>query len=167
MWPGPSSTQRQARKLILGPRPSAKTRLLSFNRTQPKVVTSLHTGHNTLKRHLYLKVPINRPLCKEVWSRGRNLSPRFEWDWSSGFTQTCTGFLLLGPIGCQHIADGWRRFAFLTRWSSVHLQVLLSATPQGRMFPEVSHPQALLGCLVSISWKFQFPKVVSEFVINF
>ena len=31
------------------------------------------------------------------------------------------------------------------------LQVLLSATPQGGMFPEVSHPQALLGSLVSIS----------------
>jgi len=35
--------------------------------------------------------------------------------------------------------------------NSVHLQVLLSATPQGGMFPEVSHPQALLGFLVSIS----------------
>jgi len=64
------------------------------------------------------------------------------------------------------VQDGWRRFAFLTR-NSVHLQVLLSATPQGGMFPEVSHPQALLGCLVSISWKFQFTKIVSEFVINF
>ena len=63
--------------------------------------------------------------------------------------------------------DGWRRFAFLTRWNSVHLQVLFSATLQGGMFPEVSHPQALLGSLVSISWKFQFTKVVSEFVINF
>ena len=29
--------------------------------------------------------------------------------------------------------------------------VLLGATPQGGMFPEVSHPQALLGSLVSIS----------------
>ena len=66
-----------------------------------------------------------------------------------------------------HIADGWRRFAFLTRWNSVHLQVLLSATPQGGMFPEVSHPQLLLGSLVSISWKFKFTKIVSEFVINF
>ena len=28
------------------------------------------------------------------------------------------------------VQDGWRRFAFLTRWNSVHLQVLLSATPQ-------------------------------------
>jgi len=60
------------------------------------------------------------------------------------------------------VQDGWRRFAFLTRWNSVHLQVLLSATPQEGMFP-----QALLGSLVSISWKFQFTKIVSEFVINF
>ena len=65
------------------------------------------------------------------------------------------------------LQDGWRRFAFLTQWNSVHLQVLLSATPQGGMFPEVSHSQALLGSLVSISWKFQFTKIVSEFVINF
>ena len=65
------------------------------------------------------------------------------------------------------VQDWWRSFAFLTRWNSVHLQVLLSATPQGGMFPEVSHPQALLGSLVSISWKFQFTKIVSEFVINF
>ena len=65
------------------------------------------------------------------------------------------------------VQDGWRRFAFLTRWNSVHLQVLLSATPQRGMFPEVSHPQALLGSLMSISWKLQFTKTVSEFVINF
>ena len=65
------------------------------------------------------------------------------------------------------VQDGWRRFAFLTRWNSVHLPVLLSATPQGGMFPEVSHPQALLGSLLSISWKFHFTKIVSEFLINF
>jgi len=33
----------------------------------------------------------------------------------------------------------------------MHLQVLLSVTPLGGMFPEASHPQALLGSLVSIS----------------
>jgi hypothetical protein len=64
------------------------------------------------------------------------------------------------------VQDGWCKSAFLTRWNSVHLQVLLSATPQGGMFPEASRPQALLGSLVSISWKFQFTKLVSEFVIN-
>jgi len=89
-------------------------------------------------------------------------------------TQVCVFTLQLCRTGdadlrfyVTTVQDGWRRFAFLTRWNSVHLQVLLSATPQGRMFPEVSHPQALLGCLVSISWKFQFTKIVSEFVINF
>jgi hypothetical protein len=35
--------------------------------------------------------------------------------------------------------------------NTVHLQVLLSAAPQEGMFPEVSHPQALLGSLMSIS----------------
>ena len=42
-----------------------------------------------------------------------------------------------------------------------------SAIPQTGMFPKVSHPQALLGSLVSISWKFQYTKIVSEFFINF
>ena len=79
---------------------------------------------------------------------------------------------LSGCARCKHKfmlthCGGWRRFAFLTRWNSVRLHVLLSATPQGGMFPEVSHPQAVLGSLVSISWKFQFTKIVSEFVINF
>jgi len=50
------------------------------------------------------------------------------------------------------VQNGWSRFAFLTRWNSVHLQVLLSVTPQGGTFPEVSHLQALLGSLMSISW---------------
>ena len=36
------------------------------------------------------------------------------------------------------------------QFRALHQQVLLSATPQGGMFPEVPHPQALLGSLVSI-----------------
>jgi hypothetical protein len=32
------------------------------------------------------------------------------------------------------VQDGWRKSAFLTRWNAVHLQVLLSATPQGKCF---------------------------------
>jgi hypothetical protein len=49
-----SYTQRQARKLILSPSPTAKTRLLSFNRTQSRVVTGLFTAHNTPRRHFYV-----------------------------------------------------------------------------------------------------------------
>jgi len=73
-------------------------------------------------------------------------------------TQICVFTLQLRRTGdtdlrfyVTTVQDGWRRFAFLTRWISVHLQVLLSATPQGGMFPELSHPQALLGSLVRIS----------------
>ena len=46
-----------------------KTRLLSFNRTQSRVVTGLLTGHNTLSRILYIMELIS-PLF-----RGENLSP--------------------------------------------------------------------------------------------
>jgi uncharacterized ubiquitin-like protein YukD len=48
------STQRQARKLISGISSTAKTRFLSLNRIQAKIVTGLLTGHKTLRRHLYL-----------------------------------------------------------------------------------------------------------------
>ena len=62
MWRRLSSTQRQARELISGPSPTAKTRLLSVNKTRSKVVTGLFTEHNTLKRHLYIMGLINSPL---------------------------------------------------------------------------------------------------------
>ena len=42
------NTQRQAREIIWGPSLGAKARLLSFNRTQSRVVIGLLTGHNTL-----------------------------------------------------------------------------------------------------------------------
>jgi len=54
IWNGPSSVQRQARTLISGPSPATKTRLLSLNRTQSRVVIGLLTGHNTWRRYLYL-----------------------------------------------------------------------------------------------------------------
>jgi len=52
LWRGPCSTQRQARELISGPDLATRARLLSFNRTQFRVVIGLLTGHNTLSRHL-------------------------------------------------------------------------------------------------------------------
>ena len=38
LWPSPCGTQRQARKLISGPNLATGARLLSFNRTQSRVV---------------------------------------------------------------------------------------------------------------------------------
>jgi hypothetical protein len=40
-------------------------RLLSFNKMQPRVVTGLLTGHNTLRRHLHLMGLIDSPLCRK------------------------------------------------------------------------------------------------------
>jgi hypothetical protein len=37
---------------------------LSFNRTQPNALTGLLTGHNTLRRHLYLIELSDNPLCR-------------------------------------------------------------------------------------------------------
>ena len=54
------STQGQARKMISG---YVNIKLLSFNRTQSRVVTGLLTGRNTLRRYLYLLGLISSPLC--------------------------------------------------------------------------------------------------------
>jgi len=63
-WRGLGSTLGQAKELISGPSPGAKTRLLSFSRTQSRVVTGLLAGPNTLKRHLHLMGLTNSPLCR-------------------------------------------------------------------------------------------------------
>jgi hypothetical protein len=59
---GLTSTQRQAQELISGHSLAAKTRLVSFNRMQSRVVTCLLTGHHTLRRHLYIMRLTDRPL---------------------------------------------------------------------------------------------------------
>jgi hypothetical protein len=64
MWQGLISTQRQARKLILGPNPTAKTGPLSYNRIYLRVGTGLLTGYNTLRRHLYIMGLIDSPFCR-------------------------------------------------------------------------------------------------------
>ena len=66
LWCGPCSTQRQAREFICGPDLATRARLLSFNRTQSKVVIGLLTGHNTLRRHLYVMGLVITPLVENV-----------------------------------------------------------------------------------------------------
>jgi len=45
---------------------------LSFNRTQLTVVTGLLTGHNTLRRHLYLMGLTNNPSCRRCGTEEEN-----------------------------------------------------------------------------------------------
>jgi len=65
LWRGPCSTQRQARELIYGPDLATRVRLLSFNRTQSRVVVGLLTGHNTLRRHLNIMVLSNNIIFRK------------------------------------------------------------------------------------------------------
>jgi len=51
-----------------GPSPATKVQSLSFNTTQSRVVTGLLTGHNNLRRHLYVMGLSNKPSCRKCGS---------------------------------------------------------------------------------------------------
>ena len=65
MWRGPRSTKRQAGELVSVPGLAKMARLLSFNRTQSRVVTGLLTVHNTLGRHLHVMGLSNNLTCRK------------------------------------------------------------------------------------------------------
>ena len=70
MWRGPCSTQRQTRELISGPNLATRAQLLSFNRAQSRVVLGLLTGHNNLRRHLYVMGLSNNSICRKYGTQG-------------------------------------------------------------------------------------------------
>jgi len=65
MWHSPCSTHRQVQKLILDLSPATKAWLLSFNRTQSRVVTGLLTRHNILSYN---------PTCRKSATEEKNHS---------------------------------------------------------------------------------------------
>ena len=52
-------------ELISGPDVTTRARLLTFDRTHSRSVIGLLTGHNTLRRHLYIMVLNNNPISKK------------------------------------------------------------------------------------------------------
>jgi len=60
--------------MILGPSLATMTRILSFNRTQSRVVIGLLTGHNTLRRHFHLMGLTNIPLCRRCEAEDESLA---------------------------------------------------------------------------------------------
>jgi len=64
LWRGLGDAQRQAREFISGPSQGTRTKFMTLSRIQSRVVTGLLTGHNTLRRHLYLLGLSNSPLCR-------------------------------------------------------------------------------------------------------
>ena len=65
LWCGPCSAERQAGELISGPDLATRAGLLSFNRTQSRVVTDLLTGYNSLRLHLYVMGLSDNPICRK------------------------------------------------------------------------------------------------------
>jgi hypothetical protein len=110
LWGGPCSTQRQARELISGPNLATGARVLSFNRTQTRVVIGLLTGHNTLRRHLHIMGLFDSPFVGNV-ALGRSLQSTFcvsarPWPHSgirtwvrTSWTRRTLGYLVWGPSG--------------------------------------------------------------------
>jgi hypothetical protein len=77
LWRGPCSKQRQSRQPILGPDLAIGARLLSFNRTQSRVVIGLLTVHNTLRRHLHIMGLCNYPICRKCGTEEETSVPHF------------------------------------------------------------------------------------------
>ena len=51
--------------LSRGPSLGRRAKFMTFNRIQSRVVTGLLTGHNTLRRHLYLLGLLESPMCRK------------------------------------------------------------------------------------------------------
>jgi len=107
---GLGSTHRQARELIPGPSPTAKTRLLSFDRTQSGVVIGLLTGHNTLRRYLHLMGLTNIPFCGRCGGEDETSAHILcECDVLGSLRHTYLGSVFLDPedIKCLSLGAFW------------------------------------------------------------
>jgi hypothetical protein len=79
-----------------GHNPAAKTRLLSFDRMQSRVVIGLPTGHNTLRRYLDKIRLTNSPVCRRCEAL-EETSPHVLCECEAFVTLTRTVFLFIGP----------------------------------------------------------------------
>jgi hypothetical protein len=93
--------------MISGPSPTAKTRILSFNRTQSRVDTCLLTGQNTLSRHLYLTGLTKSPLHRRFGAEEQT-SPHVlcKCEALASLRQAYVGSYFLGLVGCYESKSG-------------------------------------------------------------
>jgi len=76
-WRGLGYTQGQALEFIFGPSLDTRAKFMTFNKIQSRVVTGLLTGHNTLRRHLYLPGLLDSRCVYEVWGERGNLGSHY------------------------------------------------------------------------------------------
>jgi hypothetical protein len=107
LWRGPCSTQRQARELISGPDLTKGARLLPFNRTQSRVVIDLLTGHNTLRRHLYIMGLNNNPTCRKCGAEEEtSVHILYECEALASLRHTYLGSSFLDPEDIRKLSMG-------------------------------------------------------------
>jgi hypothetical protein len=105
LWRGPCSTQRQAWELISGPDLATGVRLLSFNRTQSRVVIGLLTGHNTLRSHLYIMGLCNNPTCRKCGTEEEtSVQILCECEALASFRYSYLGSFFLDPEGIRKLS---------------------------------------------------------------
>jgi len=107
LWRGPCNTQRQAEELISGPDLATRAQLLSFNRTQSRVVIGLLTGHNVLRRHLYKMGLSNNPTCR-ICATEEETSFHIlcECEALASLRHTLLGSFLLDPEDVRNLSIG-------------------------------------------------------------
>jgi hypothetical protein len=115
LWHGLSGTQRQARELISVPRIAFRTRLLSFHRTQCRVIIGLLTGHNTLRRYLHIIGLSDSPLCRKCGAEdGTSAHVLCECEALATHRHTYLGSFFLNPEDVRELSLG-AIWTFITR----------------------------------------------------
>jgi hypothetical protein len=106
-WRDPYSTQRQAWKLISGPSAATKSQLLSFNRTQSRVVTGLLTRYNILWRHLHIMVLSSNPACTKCGTEEEtSVHVLCEYEALASLRHTNLGSFFLDPEDVMNLSTG-------------------------------------------------------------
>jgi hypothetical protein len=99
--------------LSWGPDPATGARLLSFDRTQTRVVIGLLTAHNTLRRHLHIMGLCNDPLCRKcVTEEETSVHILCECEALASLRHAYLGSFVLGPEDIWELGMGTiRNFA--------------------------------------------------------
>jgi hypothetical protein len=97
----------QARKLISGPRPAIKTQLLSFNRSQSRVVTGLLTRQKIPRRHLHVMGLSNNPTCRKCGTEEEtSVHILCECEVLASFRHAHLGSFFLDSVGIMNLSIG-------------------------------------------------------------
>jgi len=106
-WRDFGDIQRQAHEFILEPSLGTRAKLMTFNRTQFRVVTGLLTGHNTLRRHLHLQGLLDSPMCRKC-GEGEEISAHIlcECEALASLRQAYLGTFSMEPKDIRRLSLG-------------------------------------------------------------